>query len=47
MKTLTLIMMVTLTSCATYKVELGEPVWGNNEQIIYPPEKKYYLPEFK
>tara|TARA_R100000742_G_C4204568_1_gene32700 strand:+ start:354 stop:473 length:120 start_codon:yes stop_codon:yes gene_type:complete len=29
-----------LSSCATYKVEIGNPVWGSNEQEIYPIEKQ-------
>jgi|TARA_R100001224_G_C3987097_1_gene137929 hypothetical protein len=30
----------TLSSCATYQVEIGEPIWGANEQEIHPLEKK-------
>jgi len=35
-----LILSLMLSSCATYKVEIGEPIWGSNEQEIYPIEKQ-------
>ena len=31
-----LILSILLSSCATYNVEIGEPVIGSNEQIIHP-----------
>ena len=35
-----LILSLMLSSCATYNVEIGNPVWGSNEQEIHPIERQ-------
>ena len=32
--------LIILSSCAKYKVEIENTIWGSNEQEIYPIEKQ-------